>query len=376
MSHQVIVVGGGIGGSAAALRAAQYHLRTAWIRGSRATAKASRGQYVYNVDNMIGLHDGMVRQKVLELLAGDEHKAARDLVEQTHFHLGTPEIIGNTVQRIRDEYASLVELVEDEAVEASQAGGLFAVTTRGGLTLAGEALVLATGAMDRQPSIRKTLKSGKVIDDIHWLYPYANHETLLYCIRCEGHLTAGTQTAVLGADEGAAQIALMLHERYETRVSLLTNGESFQAKDATRRLVALSGIGVHEGRIVDILDGGGKPRGSALRGFCLEDGTEVPARFGLIAMGLYRVYNELARQLGAELEIGIADELQHVMVEDRSSETSVRGLFAVGDMSRSRGSAPSMKQIYTAQEYAVRAMDTIDRRRRKARRDALLAETS
>jgi succinate dehydrogenase/fumarate reductase flavoprotein subunit len=48
--HQLIVVGGGIGGSAAVLRAAQHGLTVAWIRGDTATARASRACYVFNVD--------------------------------------------------------------------------------------------------------------------------------------------------------------------------------------------------------------------------------------------------------------------------------------------------------------------------------------
>ncbi len=40
--YQVIVVGGGIGGSAAALRAAQYHLRTAWVLGELSKNSSSR----------------------------------------------------------------------------------------------------------------------------------------------------------------------------------------------------------------------------------------------------------------------------------------------------------------------------------------------
>ena len=61
----IVLVGGGIGGSATALRAAQHTLRTARIRGDRATAKASRAKYVYNVDNMLGVHSGIVRRKVI-----------------------------------------------------------------------------------------------------------------------------------------------------------------------------------------------------------------------------------------------------------------------------------------------------------------------
>ncbi len=136
------------------------------------------------------------------------------------------------------------------------------------------------------------------------------------------------------------------------------------------------GISFHEARVVEVLDGGERPKGASLRGFRLEDGTALEVRFGMVALGLHRVYNDLARQLGADLDdrdTGPVEE-RHVLVDDAGSETSVRGLFAVGDMSRRPGHAPSMKQIYTAQEYAVRAVQTIDRRRRAARQKAVLAE--
>ncbi len=129
-------------------------------------------------------------------------------------------------------------------------------------------------------------------------------------------------------------------------------------------------------RVIEILDGEARPRGATLRGFRLEDGEEVEARFGMVAMGLHRVYHDLARQLGAELDdrdTGLDDE-RHVLVGEAGSETSVRGLFAVGDMTRRRGDVPSLKQIYTAQEFAVRAIQAIDRRLRVARRAAVLGK--
>ncbi|HZZ84907.1 MAG TPA: hypothetical protein VFE30_10245 [Anaeromyxobacteraceae bacterium] len=200
-----------------------------------------------------------------------------------------------------------MKLVDEKAVAAGRDGTGFVVETERGQRFRGGAVVLSTGVMDRQPSVKLTTKSGKVIDDIRWIYPWANAESLLYCILCEGHLVRGTPVAVFGASEAAAQVALLLHERYG------------------------------------------------------------------VAVTLHRVYNDLARQLGAELDPADGpEEVRHVLVEDATSETSVRGLFAVGDMSRHRGGTPSLKQIYTAQEYAVRAVQAIDRRERAARRAHLL----
>jgi thioredoxin reductase (NADPH) len=370
---EIIVVGGGIGGSAAALRAAQHTLRTAWLRGDRATAKASRVKYVYNVDNMIGVHPGIVRRKVLELLGGDAHATARELLERTHFHISTQDIVENVIERLRGELAGSVTEIEEMAVSARRESDGFVIETDRGTAVRGQAVVLSTGAMDRQPSIKMTTRNGKVVDEIRWIYPYANNESLLYCILCEGHLTRNTSTVVFGSSEAAAQVALMLHERYGIRVTLLTNGEPLTASEETRLLLSEYDIAALSPRVVEILDPEGVSKGKALRGFRLEDGAIVEARFGMVAMGLHRVYNDLARQLGAELDPRDgAPEVAHVLVDDATSETTVHGLFAVGDMSRRRGAGPSLKQIYTAQEYAVRAVNAIDGRLRRARREAIL----
>jgi thioredoxin reductase (NADPH) len=370
--HQVIVVGGGIGGSAAALRAAQHGLTVAWVRGDAATARASRARYVFNVDNMIGVSGGIVQRKVLALLSGPEHAPAREAIAGAHFHVGIPEIVEDVTLRLTD-FADRATLVDEKAIAARRDGAGFAVETDRGRTLRGGAVVLSTGVMDRQPSVKLTTKSGKQIDDIRWIYPWANAESLLYCILCEGHLVRGARVAVFGASEAAAQVALLLHERYGVSVTVLGNGEALEARAETRRLLHAYGVAFREPRLVEILDGETGRKGESLRGFRLEDGTEVQARFGMVAMGLHRVYNDLARQLGAELDAADGpEEVRHVLVDDATSETSVRGLFAVGDMSRHRGGAPSLKQIYTAQEYAVRAVQAIDRRARAARRARVL----
>lgn len=375
MARDVIVVGGGIGGSAAALRAAQHGLRVAWIRGDGETARASRARYVYNVDNMVGVHDAIVRKKAIALLAAPEHASARGVLMATHFHIGTQDIVDDVVERVRESFAESVSLVEERAVAASKAGDGFEVRTDRGHAIQGTAVILATGVMDRQPSVKLTTKAGRVVDDVKWIYPWANNETFLYCILCEGHLVRGARVAVLGARESAAQVALLLHERYGVEVALLGNGSSLEAHAETLRLLEAYQIPFRGERIVEVVDGGEKPKGSSLRGLRLEDGTTVEVRFAMVSMGLHRVYNDLARQLGAALDPRDTgpEEERHVLVDDAGSETTIRGLFAVGDMSRRPGDAPSLKQIYTAQEYAVRAVQTIDRRRRAARRAAVLA---
>ena len=272
------------------------------------------------------------------------------------------------MDRVREEFPGTVMEIEEKAVSARRDGDGFAVTTASGRTVKSVAIILSTGVMDAQPSIKMQTKAGKVIDDIRWIYPYANNETLLYCVICEGHLTRDTSTVVFGWSEAAAQVALMFHERYGIPVTLLTNGEKVEAAERTRALLAAYGIRALESRVVEILDGeGDAKKGTSLRGFRLDDGTVVEAKFGMVVMGLYRVYNDLARELGAELDArdGADEGKRHVLVDDATSETSVPGLFAIGDMSRRRGASPSYKQIYTAQEYGVRAVNAVDLRLRR-----------
>lgn len=356
----LIVVGGGIAGSAAALRAAQYRLRTCWIRGDEGTRRRSRGQWVVNVDNMIGVHPGIVTKKILKLLSAPEHAAARALVEGAHLHIGTRDIIDNVVERIAAEHSDVVTSVEARATTARREGALFAVEA-GGETFTAPSLVLATGVMDRQPLIKKA-RGGEVRDQPDWIYPFANRESVLYCIRCEGHLTAESCTAVIGSSEAAAWISIMLHERYASSCAILTNGEPPTWSEETGRLLERYRLPVHQARIVDLA---GK-RG-ALHELALEDGTVVPVQFAMVALGLQRVYNELAHQLGAALDDPSAPlDQRHVLIDERG-ETNVPGLFAVGDVSR-HAERSVMKQIYTSQEYAVRALDVIDARVRRARR--------
>jgi thioredoxin reductase (NADPH) len=375
--RDLIVVGGGIGGAAAALRAAQYLLRTTWVLGDKGTAKASRGKYVYNIDNMIGVHPDLVLDRVRALLA--DQPEALSVLNEAHFQVGTQEIIDNAVARVRVEFEGAVDVLEERAVAARLEQGLFRVELASGESLLGRNLVLSTGVMDLQPSLKKTLKSGRVVDDVRWIYPYANLERFLYCVRCEGHLTRDVPVVVIGAGETTAQVAMMLHERYGGRPILATNGEPLTLREETRKLLEAYGAEIVEERIVDVFDepeGGGAsggPKGSEMHGLVFESGRRLAARYAMVSMGLFRVYNDLARELGAELELGeVSDDRRHVLVDDHTSETSVPGLFCVGDMAKRRDGGPLMKQVYTAQEYAVRAVDTLERRSRAERRRQIL----
>lgn len=359
MKLDLIIVGGGIAGSAAALRASQNGMRALWIRGTRIDAKRSRGHWVVNIDNMIGVHEGIIRPKLERLfLRSAELAPARELLANTPpLHISTRDIIMNVVDRLEADPEGLVELLEETATGARRTADGFEVTA-GDTSYSAPALVLATGVMDRQPQIRKNHK-GEVSDDIKWIYPAANREQVLYCIRCEGHLTRDRRAAVVGSSPAAAEIAMMLHERYGSAELILLNGEEPSWSGEAQRTLAAYGIEVRTERITEV-----DAKRDGLRTVELEGGARFELDFMLVALGLYRVYNDLAVALGADLaDEGRPIEERHVRIDARG-ETTVEDLFCVGDMS-SRDDEPVMKQVYTCQEYAVRAVDAVDRRRRK-----------
>lgn len=368
INPKVIIIGGGIGGSAAALRAAQYNIPTVWIVGDRQTEKCSRGRWVVNIDNMIGVHPNIVLGKLREKWKEDQNLI--DKINNTGLRIGTNDIIKNVKERL-GEFSDVVQIVEARAVHAKkESNGLLCVETSSEQFPSVKApyVVLSTGVMDKQPKVAKD-KDGKLMDEARWVFPFANQESLLYCIRCEGHLTRNHRVAVIGYSETAAQVAVMLAERYNSVFYLLTNGETLQVEDMTLKLLHHYGINVQTKRLTDIH--AKETNRGHLDGFTLEDGTKIDVNYAVVSLGLHRVYNDLARELDAELIKSSLPEDQRRVLIDKQSETSVKNLFAVGDMAV-RQDEQVMMQIYTAQEYAVRAIDSIDRRIRLSKRKEVL----
>ncbi|MFQ6614152.1 MAG: FAD-dependent oxidoreductase [Fidelibacterota bacterium] len=366
MSNHVIIIGGGIGGSAAALRAAQNGLNTVWILGTKTTKKRSRSQWVANIDNMIGFHEDVVKNQAIKTLERRGFSEAATLLKHTHYHINNRQIIANTIERIRSGYSNCT-LIEDVVTRLENTSDGFEATLSG-TTVSAPAVVLATGVMDEQPRLAMTNKQGEVESSPKWIYPFANREQLLYCIRCEGHLTVEDRVAVLGHSPAAGELALMLIERYRNRVAILTNGQTPEISERTLVLLENYGIPIITDTITGFMNGGTRD----LHGFEFTSREAVPVRFALVALGLHRVYNDLAVQVGARLmDEDRPMEKRHIWINAKG-ETSVNNLFVVGDAAK-RDDEPVMKQIYTAQEYAVRAIDTIDSRRRKQQRVKILS---
>ena len=363
--YHTIIIGGGIGGSAAALRAAQNGMSAIWFTGNKSTRKRSRSQWVMNLDNMVGFHEDIIKNQVLKTLEKGKEESAADLISKTHYHINNRLIIQNTIDRITVSFPNIT-IIQEEALSLKKLEEKFEIESENS-NVSADSIILATGVMDKHPIFTKLNKKGVMESSPRWIYPFANREHVLYCIRCEGHLTKDHHIAIIGYDNSCAEISLMIHERYGNDVTILTNGDETEISDERFRLLKYYGIRINKMKIIDTVSDGVRE----LKGFKLEDKTVVNVRFALVSLGLHRVYNDIAVMAGAELlDDNQPQDKRHIRVNNKS-ETTVKNFFVVGDAAK-RVDEPIMKQVYTAQEYAVRAVDTIDSRRRKKLRTKIL----
>ena len=202
-------------------------------------------------------------------------------------------------------------------------------------------VVLCTGIMDVQPQIDGSIKH---------VLPYANKQQIDYCIRCDGHHVFGKTTGVIGHSSSAAWVAIMLYERYRPEsLYLFTHGEKSTFGQEEENLLAKYGIIMETQPIAKILE---DSKGN-LQAFALKDLKTVGLDICFVSLGVI-VYNQLALQLSAKV-----DERGFV-ITDEFGQSSVEGLYIAGDLR-----AGKKKQIYTAWDTAVDALDQINAKIRK-----------
>ena len=316
----VCVIGGGSAGTMAVLRTILNNDECLFFPGSPKDKKKSRALWVRKIENMPahfnyrrGIEDP--NAETLKWIAESPFK------DNLHIHKN----VG--VTSIRKE------------------GDLFVITDSKNQEHKAQYVILCTGVMDVQPEIKGSIET---------VYDWANAQTIDYCLICDGHHVINKKASVIGHGNGAAWVAIMLYERYKpSNMHILTNGKKPEFQADTQKLIDTYGIKVREEVISDII---GQDKGKVLEAFILEDGSRVETDICFISLGMI-IYNELAKQLGAEL-----DERGFVKA-DESGLTSVPGLYVAGDLK-----ANTKKQIYTAWDHAVNSANAINMKLRAARR--------
>ena len=311
--YPIAIIGSGAAGTMAVKRANLNNRDTILFTGAKKEMKRSRGHWVRKVDNVPGLE-----------------KYARTL----------NELRDETLSIIEAEpFSSALTIIRDSVATIQKDDKLFLITDMAGNTYQAKHVILATGIMDEQPHI------GDTIDPV---LGFANKQFIAYCLMCDGHRCAGKNTAVIGYTEEAALNALLLVNRYAPpSMMILTNGITPTIRPETLELLAQKNIEVIPEPIAEIL---GNAKERIFNGFMTTSGRKLDVEIGFVNLGI-RPNNQLALMLGAQV-----DE-KGLVITDASGETNIQNLFVIGDL-RSK----SMKQINTAWQHAIDAMQAIDKR--------------
>lgn len=318
--YPVCVIGGGSAGVMAVLRTVINNDECLFFPGSPKDKKRSRALWVRKVENMpahLNYKRG-IEEPNAETLKWISESAFKD---NLHIHKNTG------------------------VVSVKKSENYFELTDSKGNQHKAQYIILCTGVMDVQPEIKGTIET---------VFDYANAQTIDYCLICDGHHVLNKKTSVIGHDNGAAWVSVILYERYKSpNFTIMTNGKEPKFSSDLQKLIDAYGIKVVTSPIAQIE---GEERGKILKRFILDDGTKVESDMCFVALGML-IYNEIAKELGADL-----DERGFVKA-DESGLTSIPGLYVAGDLK-----ANTKKQIYTAWDTAVSAANAINMKIRAAKR--------
>ncbi|EQC46953.1 NAD(P)/FAD-dependent oxidoreductase [Bacteriovorax sp. Seq25_V] len=322
--YEIAVVGGGAAGIMATLRGVLNNDEVLLFPGDGKDKKRSRAFWVSKVENMPGYHD---YKKGID----NPNKSTIEWIEQSHFKDRLTQVKNVGVRSItkRDDFFEITDS-NDQKYKAKY-------------------VVLCTGIMDVQPHFNNSIKE---------IFPYANAQTVDYCLRCDGHHVLGKHTSIIGNTSSAAWVAVMLKERYQTpSMSILLNGAKAEFDDDVKELIDLYKIEVFESEIIEVL---GDKKTGVLEGYRFKSGRQLQSEFTFVSLGTI-VYNELAKEIGAEIDN------RGYVVTDSKGMTRVENFYVAGDIR-----AGFKKQIYTAWDMAVDTVDDINRKIRAERRHILL----
>ena len=284
--YDVIIIGGGPGGYTAALYTARAGLSTLVIERLAAGGQMTE---TTQIDNYPGYPEGIDGFSLgMQMQAGAERFGAETL------------------------YA--------EVLSASLEGKEKIVHTTEGSFPAG-AVIIATGAGHRNLGLPEEASLvGKGV---------------AYCAACDGMFYRGKEVAVVGGGNSAVADALLL-SRIAKKVHLIHRRDTLRAtKVYHNALLKAENIQFHWNSAVTALQGQDSLTGITLRD--LQSGAEEP-------LALDGLFISIGRKPATELFRGQIDlDAQGYILADESTCTSVKGVFAVGDVR-----TKAVRQIITA----------------------------
>ena len=251
---------------------------------------------------------GRARKNVLVVDAG---KRRNRFTSHSHGFLGQDgmapgEIVAEARRQI--ERYQTIEWAEGRVTDAEGSFGDFAVEIDGHRRESAARLILAMGVTDELPDITG-LKE-------RW------GSSVFHCPYCHGYELDQGKIGVIAASPMAIHHALMLPDWGET--TFFTNGIFVPDMDQDA-LLSARGVRVEKDRIAEI---------AGHADVVLSDGRSI-ALAGLFTQPKLRITSDWIGKLGCSVEEG---PMGSSIVTDAMKQTTVRGVFACGDVARPAGS--------------------------------------
>jgi len=301
--YDVLIIGGGPAGAAAAVYAARKGIRTGLA------AERFGGQ----------VNDTLAIENYISVLETDGPKFAMGL----EAHARTYDVDIMNLQRA------------EQIIPAAQPGGLIEVKLANGGSLKGKTVILSTGARWRNVNVPGEQE-------------YKN-KGVAYCPHCDGPLFKGKRTAVIGGGNSGIEAAIDL-AGIVAHVTVIEFADQLKA-DAVlvRKLNSLPNVTVHtNAQTTEITGAEGKVNGLRYKDRATGEEHLVPLEGVFVQIGL--VPN--TEWLKGTLELSRHGEI----VVDARGATSVPGVFAAGDAT----TVPFKQIVIAAGDGAKAALAAFD----------------
>ncbi|MBM4761625.1 NAD(P)/FAD-dependent oxidoreductase [Bacillus sp. B15-48] len=270
MHYDCMIIGGGIAGLQAAIQLGRYQHNVLVI-----DAEEGRSTLCQSYHNVLGYPDGVSGPELRRL----GRKQAERL--GVHFELET-------------------------AVTAKKTADGFTVWGKCGKRYEAKRLLLATGIVDRIPSFPELLPCLGI--------------SVYVCPDCDGYEVSNRKTIVIGSGNTGANMALTLYDW--TKKLIYVNHEQQAVDDQLLMKLKDKEIDYLSTSIEKIV-----ADDAEFTGVILTNGEQIKAERGFVAFAGNEVKSELAKQLGVDLH-----ENNHILVDPRTKETSVKHVWAAGDV--------------------------------------------
>ncbi len=287
-TYDLIIIGGGPAGSAAAVYAARKRLKTLLIT----SEFGGQSAVSFEIQNWIGT----------PAISGAE------LAENLKRHVNT--YAGDILTIKEGEKVTSVKKTDLFAETSAQTGGEFEVTTESGAIFHAKSILVATGSSRR----KLQALNADVLE----------HKGLTYCASCDGPMFSGADVAVIGGGNAAFETAAQLLA-YTKSVTLLNHSKGWKADPGTVEKV-LSNPKMKAVENVDVVE----VRGDKFVDGLVYKNKKTGESVELSVKGIFVETGQIPNTDFVK-DIVDLDPYNRIRINPRNQQTNQLGIWAAGD---------------------------------------------